>query len=321
MSTPIAVTPISRDTWRRFGRTDLHVSPLGFGGAPIGNLDTDPDVVRRILDRLLDHGVNLIDTAHAYYGSEEMIGAALEGRRDDVVLVSKCGSKFTDDDLPPAWTPAYVRATIDRSLRRLRTDRIDVMLLHSCDLEKLRNSGCLEEVVAARDAGKVRWAGYSGDNEAAAWAARHPDIAVIQTSVGLCDQRNIDEVLPAAREHDVGIMAKRPISNAAWKALEDQYEKYRNYERPYRERFAAMGLDLEAVREACGEPLEWPEIALRFTLTIDGVHTAIVGTTRPQSVDANLATVSRGPLPAAAVDLIRSAWAAAEPAERWPGLT
>jgi len=321
MSTPTAITPISRDTWRRFGRTGLRVSPLGFGGAPIGNLDTDRDVVRRVLHRLLDHGVNLIDTAHAYHDSEEMIGAALDGRRDDVVIVTKCGSKFSEDDLPPAWTPEYVRATIDRSLVRLRTDHVDVMLLHSCDREKLENSGCLEEVVAARDAGKIRYAGYSGDNEAAAWAAAHPDITVVQTSIGLCDQRNIAEVLPAAQTHDVGIMAKRPMANGAWKALDDQYEKYRNYEKPYRERFAAMGLDLDAVREACGEPLDWPEIALRFTLGVAGVHTAIAGTTRTQSVDANLAAAARGPLPAPAVDLIRQAWSAAEPNELWPGLT
>ncbi|MCP3902869.1 MAG: aldo/keto reductase [Planctomycetes bacterium] len=321
MSNPTMTAVIETDTYRRFGRTDLRVSPLGFGGAPIGNLETEPAIVGRILNRLIDRGVNLIDTAHAYHASEEVIGAAIAGRRDEVVLVSKCGSKWDDDDLPPAWTPEYVRATIERSLRRLRTDRIDVMLLHSCDLEKLQTSGCLEEVVAARDAGKVRFAGYSGDNEAAAWAARHPDIAVVQTSIGLCDQRNIAEVLPATTAHDVGVMAKRPLSNAAWKTLEDQYERYRSYEKPYRERFEAMALDLDAVRTACGEPLDWPEIALRFTLAFPAVHTAIVGTTRPQSVDANLAAASKGPLPAAGVALIRATWRGADPDTTWPGLT
>jgi aryl-alcohol dehydrogenase-like predicted oxidoreductase len=135
---------------RPFGRTGLQVSPLGFGGAPIGNLETDGAVVREVLAMLLDHGVNLIDTAHAYYGSEEAIGTAVGERRDAYVLVSKCGSKWTEDDLPPTWTPEYVRATIDRSLRRLRTDHVDVMPLHSCDLETLERGEILETVLEAR---------------------------------------------------------------------------------------------------------------------------------------------------------------------------
>jgi aryl-alcohol dehydrogenase-like predicted oxidoreductase len=241
-TSPTRLDPAAR---RTFGRTGLRVSPLGFGGAPIGSLDTELPVVSEILNLLLDHGVNLVDTAHAYYGSEDAIGAAVAHRRDEYVLVSKCGSKWEEDGFPPAWTPAYVHATIDRSLRRLRTDRIDVMLLHSCDLETLRRGEVLEAVLQARAAGKVRFAGYSGDNEAAAWAAAQPQIAVVQTSVSICDQVNIDKVLPVAARHQVGIMAKRPIANAAWKALEAQYERYRKYAAPYHERFARL---------ACGSP-------------------------------------------------------------------
>jgi aryl-alcohol dehydrogenase-like predicted oxidoreductase len=308
-------------TFATFGRTGLRVAPLGFGGAPIGNLDTDGAVVAEVLGTLLDHGVNVIDTAHAYYGSEEAIGVAVGHRREEYVLISKCGSKWEEDDLPPAWTPEYVRATIDRSLRRLRTDRLDVMLLHSCDLQALQRGDVLAAVLEARDAGKVRFAGYSGDNEAAAWAASHPEIAVVQTSVSICDQLNVDEVLPLTVRHDVGVMAKRPVANAAWKTRELQYERYRKYAEPYHERFERMGPDLAALRDACGADLEWPEIALRFTLAMPGVHTAIVGTTNPANLEANLRAAARGPLPEPAVRLIRDAYRAADPDGAWPGLT
>ncbi|MHC4991394.1 MAG: aldo/keto reductase [Planctomycetota bacterium] len=321
MTTNTIHPTLDRDMFRAFGGTGLHVSPLGFGGAPIGNLDTDLSVVRSILETLLDHGVNVIDTAHAYYGSEEAIGAAVSDRRDAYVLVSKCGSKWEEDDLPPAWTPEYVHATIDRSLRRLRTDRLDVMLLHSCDLATLQRGDVLDAVVEARDAGKVRFVGYSGDNEVAAWAAAHPEITVVQVSVSMCDQWNIDDVLPIAREHDVGVMAKRPVANGAWKTLEAQYERYRKYATPYHERFGQMGLELDALREACGAALDWPEIALRFTLSISGVHTAIVGTTNPDNLAVNLRAAARGPLPERAVQMIRDAYRVADPGRAWPGLT
>ena len=84
----------------------------------------------------LDSGVNLIDTAASYYGSEEMIGKTVGHRRDEFILVSKCGGEFDEFD-DPAWSPAVITKTIDRSLQRLKTDRLDVMLLHTCDLETL----------------------------------------------------------------------------------------------------------------------------------------------------------------------------------------
>lgn len=321
MTTTADLASLDADTRRRFGRTDLQVAPLGFGGSPIGNLHTEQETVTAILSMMLDHGVNLIDTAHAYYGSEEAIGRAVGDRREEYVLVSKCGSKFEDDDLPPAWTPQYIAATIDRSLQRLQTDHIDVMLLHSCDLETLQRDELLGAVLAARDAGKVRFAGYSGDNEAAAWAAAQPEIAVIQTSLSICDQVNIETVLPVAGRHDVGVMAKRPVANAAWKGLDGQYERYRKYATPYHERFDAMGLDLSAVQEACEDAIEWPEIFLRFAVSRPGVHTAIVGTTNVESVRMNLKAAARGPLPAAAVEMIRARFKAADPQGIWRGLT
>lgn len=328
--TPVQTsTPaLSRDQYRRFGRTDLMVSPLGFGGAPIGMMSSEQDEVGRILNRLLDLGVNLIDTARMYRGSEAAIGATVGHRRREFVLVSKCGAVGAPGISDP-WSKAAITANIEESLRQLRTDVIDVMLLHSCGRDVLDRGEALAAAVAAREAGKVRFVGYSGDNETGAHAATLPDIAVIQTSVSVCDQRNIDVLLPQTRAHDVGVMAKRPVANAAWKKIDDQYSAYTEYARPYHDRFARMdltlqGLGLDLVEFGAREgnaDRAWPEVALRFTLSVDGVTTAITGTTRPEHVDSNVAAAARGPLPASAVAKIREAFKQADPKGEWLGLT
>jgi len=317
-STP-ALTPADR---RRFGRTELLVSPLGFGGAPIGFLDTDRTEIERILHGLLDLGINVIDTAAMYRGSEETIGRAIGKRRDEYILISKCG--HAEPDLPgESWSRSLITAQIDRSLTRLNTDHVDVMLLHSCDLETLKQSDAIAALCSARDAGKVRFAGYSGDNEAAAFAAALPEISVIQTSINICDQRNIDRVLTAAAAHDTGVMAKRPIANACWRDTSSQYEWYVPYAQPYRDRFLAMQIDSANIGFP-GDPAKvWPNIALRFTAFTPGVHTAIVGTTRSDRTIANISAILDGPLPSPAYEAIRDAFekAASGSDDEWPGLT
>jgi aryl-alcohol dehydrogenase-like predicted oxidoreductase len=303
-----------------FGKTGLAVSVLGFGAAPIGYLDTDRQRVARILNLLLDSGVNLIDTAANYPGAEEAIAATVGGRRDQFVVVSKCGTKLPDLD-EPAWSAANVTKTVERSLRRLNTDRLDVMLLHSCDQGTLRKGEALGALVKARDAGKVRFVGYSGDNEAAQYAASLPDVAVVQTSVNLADQSNIDRVLPAARTHQIGIMAKRPIANAAWKDIAEQPGMYQSYAATYTERLAKMRLDPASLGFTGPRDAAWSELALRFTLSQPGIHTAIIGTTNPDNARANLAAAEKGPLPADVVNKVRGAFKAADPSGAWNGQT
>jgi aryl-alcohol dehydrogenase-like predicted oxidoreductase len=306
----------------KFGRTGLDVSVLGFGGAPIGILEVEQERAAGVLNLLLDSGVNLIDTAAGYAGSEEMIGKAISHRRGEFALVSKCGRKVPGVDLPE-WSAENVRATIEQSLRRLRTDHLDAMLLHSCDLETLKRGEAVGALVEAQRAGKVRWPGYSGDNEAAAWAAGRAEIAVLETSVNITDQANIDEVLPVARRHDVGVLAKRPIANAAWKPIAQQPGFYASYASTYTERFSQMGMDLRELGFG-GRPEEvWPEVALRFTLSQPGVHCAIIGTTRPENAKKNMECTGKGALPEEVVRNIREAFRRAESAAggKWEGQT
>jgi aryl-alcohol dehydrogenase-like predicted oxidoreductase len=305
---------------RTLGKTNLSVSVLGFGSAPVGLLKTEQDRVAAMLNMMLDAGVNLLDTAAMYAGAEELIGNTVSDRRSEYVLVSKCGSKLEEFDAP-AFSPPLITYTVDRALKRLQTDVLDVMLLHSCDLETLKKGDALDALLRARDAGKIRFAGYSGDNEAAAYAAALPDIAVIETSVSIVDQANIDTVLPLCVQHNVGVLAKRPIGNAAWRGIEGQPGFYKQYAKPYVERFQKMGLTLEKLGLSGDPNAVWPEIALRFTLAQSGVSCAIIGTTNPDNARRNIAAAEKGPLPPTVSGQIREAFAAADPKHAWKGET
>ena len=304
---------------RAFGKTGLEVSTLGFGGAPVGFLETEQGSVADILNGLLDQGVNLIDTAAGYDGSEEMIGRTIGHRRDDYILVSKCGRAMDGID-GAAWSEAAVLNTLDRALVRLQTDHLDVMLLHSCDLADLQKGEAVGALVKAREAGKIRFLGFAGDNEAAAYAAGLEDVSVIETSISICDQANIDNVLTVCQANNVGVLSKRSIANAAWKGAANQQGMYVNYAESYAQRLAAMAITPEVL--GFSGPGDWPEIALRFNLSQPGLSCAIVGTTRPGNVTTNLAAAAKGPLPDDAVAKIRAAFQSAEAAsgEQWPGL-
>ncbi len=303
---------------RPFGSTGLEVTPLGFGGAEIGYLEADDDQVRGVLDRALDLGVNVIDTAACYRGSEAAIGRAVAERRDEFVLISKCGHGVEGDDRP-TFSKSLIAGSIDRSLRRLQTEVIDVMLLHSCGLDRLEGGEPIEALLDAKRAGKVRFVGYSGDNEPAAWAADHAEFDVIETSINLADQANIDRVLPKCREAGKGVIVKRPVANACWRSRDEQRGVYKDYASEYARRFAAMGLDAGELGFEAGD---WPQIALRFALAQPGVDTLIVGTTNPDHLRQNVAFAAAGPLLDAAVARIREAFVTArdaDPGGDWAG--
>lgn len=236
------------------------------------------------------------------------------------MLVSKCGQTF--EDLPGTeWSAELITATVDRSLRRLKTDYLDAMLLHSCDLDVLKRGEALGALVKAREAGKIRFAGYSGDNEAALFAVQHPEVAVLETSVNICDQANVESVLPAAQEANIGVIAKRPIANSAWKPLTEQKGLYQDYAKPYRDRLQAMGVRPKDI--GFGSEEDWPEIALRFTVAQPGVHTAIIGTTNPANAKKNIEAVARGPLGSRATKVLKQTFAEAQikAGGKWEGLT
>ncbi|MGH8337095.1 MAG: aldo/keto reductase, partial [Gammaproteobacteria bacterium] len=187
---------------------------LGFGASEIGYQSVTLPTVSRLLNSALDAGLNLIDTAACYANSEELIGAAIGGRRAECYLMTKCGHSAS---LPlPEWTPALITRSIEQSLRRLRTDYLDVVQLHSCDAATTRNDDLIAALLTARDRGHTRFIGYSGDGEDAAYAVATGIFDTLQISVSVADQQALDTVLPEAVARDMGIIAKRPLANAAW---------------------------------------------------------------------------------------------------------
>lgn len=301
------------------GKTDLSVSRLGFGAAPIGFLATPQGQVNKLVALLLDQGVNLFDTAAMYVDAEDKLGKALQGRRDEAVLISKCGTK--EDGLPgQAWTAELITASIDRSLQRLKTDHLDLTLLHSCGLDVLEQGEAVEALIKAREAGKTTYIGYSGDNEPSTAAADMDWVDVIEASVSICDQHNIEHLLPVAQANHVGIIAKRPIANAAWNPLNKQRGMYKQYAKTYHERLNAMNITPHELGYHGHTEIEWPEIALKFTLAIAGVDAAIVGTTSTVNAQANIDAVSKNPLREEAVQKLRKAFKDAERASGTPWL-
>jgi len=285
---------------RRLGRTSITVSALGFGASEFGQERIALKMAASILGSALDAGLNVIDTAACYGNSEELIGRAVGHRRKDFYILTKCGHasglRFED------WTPALVEPSIDRSLKRLRTDYLDVVQLHSCDERQLRQGELIHALQRARDKGKLRYIGYSGDGDAALYAVRCNAFDTLQISLSIADQEAIETVLPLACERDIGVIAKRPIANAAWLGRRSWWRPGL-YSRSYRTRLRKLNYEFLG-RDA----KEAVATALRFTLSVSGVHTAIVGTTKPSRWQQDAALLAQGPLPQSEYDSIRTRW-------------
>lgn len=295
---------------RTFGQTGMEVSALGFGGAETGFQGTAVETVSRLLNSALDDGLNVIDTAECYGNGEELIGQAVAHRRGDYFLFTKCGHAAGLD--LPDWDPRMLEQSVERSLRRLRTDGVDLLQLHSCSEETLRRGEVIEVLRGARDAGKTRFIGYSGDGQAARYAVECGAFDSLQTSVSIADQEAIELTIPLAEARQMGVIAKRPIANAAWRTGRPPES---GYARPYWDRLQA--LDYEFLKS---EPATAFGLALRFTLSVPGVHVAIVGTTQPGRWQENAALLAAGPLSAAEYKAIRERWKSVASPD-WRGLT
>jgi aryl-alcohol dehydrogenase-like predicted oxidoreductase len=200
---------------RRLGNTDMDVTILGFGGAEIGFQNTEAATIEKLLNSALDAGLNVIDTAECYADSEEEIGRAVGHRRKEYYLFTKVGHAFGRS--AEGWTADSIAKSIDRSLERLKCEHVDLVQLHSCDKATLEKGECIQALEKAKKVGKTRYIGYSGDSDAALFAVKSGRFDTLQTSVNFADQECIDLTLPAAREKNIGVIAKRPIANAAWR--------------------------------------------------------------------------------------------------------
>jgi aryl-alcohol dehydrogenase-like predicted oxidoreductase len=297
--------------YRKFGKTNMNVSVLGFGGSEIGYEHVSLTAAKKLLNEALDVGVNVIDTAECYATSEELIGEALGKRRKDYYLLTKCGHESGWSY--PDWRAASLLRSIQRSLKRLKTDYLDLIQLHSCSEAELRKGDVIATLKHARERGYTRYIGYSGDSQAALYAIKCGAFDTLQTSVSIADQEALDLFLPLAQKHNIGVIAKRPIANVAWR--NGNRPPSDTYGRPYWERLQKLRYEfLQGVLK------NTVATALRFTLSAPGVHTVIVGTTKLGRCAENGAAVAAGPLSQEQFASIRARWReSAQPS--WMGQT
>jgi aryl-alcohol dehydrogenase-like predicted oxidoreductase len=286
---------------RRLGRTGADVTILGYGamelrGVPRGPAVADEDA-GRILNAVLDGGINLIDTSVDYGRSEELIGRYIGHRRDEYFLASKCGCLLDPPaDSPPPYPhdyrPENVRADVEQSLRRLGTDRLDLVQVHmSPSRAQLEADQTVPTLQDLQQEGKVRFIGMSGI------LPHLPD----HIAMGVFDvfqipysglQREHEDLISAAARAGAGTLIRggaargAPAADKNWRRGPiglAEGEGQRRWES------ARLGDLLDGMT-----PMEF---TLRFTLSHPDLSSTIVGTASPEHLAGNLAVAQQGPLP------------------------
>ncbi|MGD8910238.1 MAG: aldo/keto reductase, partial [Chromatiales bacterium] len=206
---------------RPLGSTGIEVSPLGLGSVKFGRNQQvkypsdfqipDDGAVSRLLSLAADLGINLVDTAPAYGTSEERLGRLLPGSRQDWVIVTKVGEIFEEGVSRFDFSAAHTRASVERSLRRLRTDYLDVVLIHSHgdDLAILQQEPVLEALLGLKQEGKVRGIGMSSKTvEGGLQVVERCDLVMATCNL---DYNEELPVLQAAAEQGKGVLIKKGL--------------------------------------------------------------------------------------------------------------
>jgi aryl-alcohol dehydrogenase-like predicted oxidoreductase len=293
-------------TFRRLGDSGLVVSAVGIGSNNFGR-KLDAHGTRAVVDAALDAGINFFDTADIYGEpqgrSEEQLGAALRGRRDDVVVATKFGmdmSGLNGPDHGARGARRYIVRAVEASLRRLGTDYIDLYQMHEPD-----PGTPIDETLSALDdlvrAGKVRYLGnsnFAGWQIAdAAWVARtrgYPPFISAQNHYSLLERHVETEIAPAAEHFGLGLLPFFPLADGLLTG------KYKRGETPpsgsrlagggrYAARLAAAPWDtIEAIEKYAAERgLTLLQVAIGGLAVQPAVTSVIAGATTPEQVRAN----------------------------------
>jgi len=252
---------------RRLGRTHLQVSVIGFGGIPI--IQTSIPKAVEVVKRAYDLGINYFDTARVYGNSEEKYGMALEHVRDKVIIATKTHQRTRED---------AARAGLKQSLQKLRTDHIDIMLLHGIDDEKtleqaMANEGSLTALKEARQQGKINYIGMSGHRPLILMKAiRTGEFDMILVPFNIINREASEELFPLAKELDIGVVVMKPFGGA-------------NLSFAARELWASRVPEKAEFNRIMGEGTAKTERALRFVLAHD-VHTMVPGFSTLEEVES-----------------------------------
>ena len=282
-------------TRRTLGRTGLEVTTLGFGAMELRGPPTGPEIsdsdAGKLLNAVLDEGINFIDTSIDYGRSEELIGRFIAHRRSEFLLASKCGCvPGAGMGADHVHTAANIRTGVEHSLRTLNTDHLDLVQFHrSLSREEFEAEGALGEALALRDEGKVRFVGVS---------AVLPTLNE-QIEMGVFDafqipysalQRDHEAVIGRASGAGMGIIIRGGVARGA----PDDWQGRRYYmvsNQTMRDYWDTAKLDelLDGMTRTA--------FMLRFTLSHPDLDTTIVGTSSVTHLRDNLAAAANGPLP------------------------
>ncbi|MFW5812665.1 MAG: aldo/keto reductase [Alkalispirochaetaceae bacterium] len=285
---------------RVIGSTDLEVSVVGVGTWAMGNDffgSVDDRKSIEAIETSIDSGVNLIDTAPAYGAghAEEVVGKAIKGRREEVVIATKVGINRTPTSFDRNLRPESIRQEIDDSLRRLGVDVIDLYQIHWPD-PKTPLEDSLEELVRARDAGKYRYLGVSNFDTALMDQAREQaGIVSLQPQYSLLVRDAEEELLPYCRKHNLGVLSYGTLAGGI---LTGKYTEipelpegdnrdrfYKFFQEP--EWTAVQGL-LKVIREIAGAHGVTPaQVASRWAIEQPGITSVLVGAKNGDQAAAN----------------------------------
>lgn len=271
-------------------RMNNNISFLGFGALEIGRDwglgdDTarkrpEEEQAKRVLDTILDRGINIIDTASAYHRSEERIGKFVSKRRAEYILASKCGEHNDEPNTYYDFSYDAVKQSIDNSLKLLRTDYIDLMQIHfGPDSEKVINEG--ETVQAMKDAqkeGKIKFLGASIDGELATRCIHSGDFDVMQLNYNILNQSNEDNIR-LCKEKGIGVLIRGGLARGRLTSKVIPYlDSSNNEDKKIVEALELLNNDVEMLTA----------IALRFLYNNEGITSILIGTKNPERIDTNI---------------------------------
>jgi aryl-alcohol dehydrogenase-like predicted oxidoreductase len=286
--------------YRTLGMTGIKVSPYALGalmlGTAIGN--SDHADATRIVHKALDAGINLVDTADAYTGSEELVGKALRGRRDSVVLATKVGRPMGEDPNRQGASRHWIMTAVENSLRRLQTDHIDLYQIHrpdpSTDIEETLSA--LSDLIRS---GKVRAIGASGtpapDIIEAQWIAERRGLErfrVEQPPYSLLNRGIESQLLPIALRYGMGVLVWGPLGQGMLtgrvrKGQENDLRRAGLFRHLIDERRIDAVEQFAALADEVGIPMI--HLAMAFAIAHPGVASALLGPRTMAQLDDLLA--------------------------------